>query len=77
MFRTEIILIFTVIVSISQTVSETKCVHVRVDNDSHENDFVECRNVSSINELSSDIRSDWRRLKVINEIGDNFTTAGR
>ncbi|XP_037042584.1 insulin-like growth factor-binding protein complex acid labile subunit [Bradysia coprophila] len=77
MFCTKLIWIFTAILATSQTVSAKKCVYVRIDNDfnSREIDLVECKNVSSMNELSSDIRFDWRRLKVINKIGDTFTIA--
>lgn len=70
------ILIGAVVLTL-QTVSSKKCIFVRFDDDfNSQNNYVECRNVSSMNDLSSDIRSDWTRLKIINDIDGVFTTAG-
>ena len=70
------ILISAVVLTL-QTVSSKTCVYVRFGDDfTSQNNYVECRNVSSMNDLSSDIRSDWNRLKIINEIDGVFTTAG-
>lgn len=80
MFFTKSISISAVIVLASQIVSAKKCIYVQIgDNfDSHQNNYVECRNVNSMNELSSDIRSDWNRLKIVNDGSDDvFTTAGQ
>lgn len=80
MFRTKLILFFSAIVSTSQIGSAKTCTYFRIDNVSNSGEIdlvVECKNVSSINELFFDIRSDWRWLKVVNEIGDTFTTGGQ
>lgn len=77
MIYAKLIVICATILIILQKVSTKKCIYVRVRSDlnSHD-DFVECENVSSTNELSSDIRSDWIRLKIKNRVDDTFAIAG-
>lgn len=76
MFFTKLILISCAIVLTLQKVSSKVCSYGHTGSDSHQNHFVECRNVNSMNELSSDIKSDWNGLKIINDVDGIFTTTG-
>lgn len=79
MFYTKSISISAVICLTLHIVSAKKCIYVQVgdDFDSQQNNYVECRNVNSMIELSSDIKSYWNRLKIINDgVNELFTTAG-
>lgn len=76
MFFTNSISISALIVVLTlQSVSTKKCIYVQIG-DGYDSRYVECRNVSSMNELSSEIESNWNRLKIVNDIGVVLTIAG-
>lgn len=80
MLFTKLILASTIIVLLhSNSVSSRECIYVQRGDDfySYQINYVECKNVSSIQELVSDIKYDWRRLKIINDYYSIFTTAGQ
>lgn len=67
---TSVILKFHLILS-------SKCVYP-ITNNQHraQSSYVECRNVRSMHELAADMKSNWRILKIINEVDSVFTNAG-
>lgn len=73
MFLTKLISISVAVVLTLPAVSSKQCIYKF---DSHQNNYVECRNVKRLNELSQDIKSDWNFVKIVNYINDTFTAAG-
>lgn len=68
---------FTVLLNL-HTVSSKECIYVQIgdDFDLPQNNYVECKNVDSMRDLAEDMKSDWRRLKIINDETSVFTNAG-
>lgn len=79
MFVSKLSLTITLIVLVnSYSVSSKECIYVESGDDIYvpKSNYVECKNVDSIQELISDITSDWHRLKIINDVDSILTTAG-
>lgn len=64
---TSVILIFHLVAS--------KCVYISTSDDNLSS-YVECRNVRSMQDLAADMKSNWHRLKIVNEVDSVFTNAG-